>query len=93
MWRIDSVAGFVKMWKVVDACRTIIIFVVTSQKRSLSLNPPLYHPLLHHGPRNVSVPAHPFPRSILKHPRKFYDLLEVPPTASESDLKKAYRKK
>ncbi|KAF8197364.1 DnaJ domain-containing protein [Pholiota molesta] len=24
---------------------------------------------------------------------KFYDLLEVPPTASESDLKKAYRKK
>ena len=26
-------------------------------------------------------------------PRKYYDLLEVQPDASESDLKKAYRKK
>jgi DnaJ-class molecular chaperone len=31
--------------------------------------------------------------SLILAPRKYYDLLEVQPDASENDLKKAYRKK
>jgi len=33
------------------------------------------------------------PLTALMAPRKYYDLLEVAPNASEADLKKAYRKK
>ena len=49
-----------------------------------------------HGQGNVSSPLAPVSiAAIYKRAshRKYYDLLEVSPEASESDLKKAYRKK
>src|ERR1700730_14288091 len=47
----------------------------------------------HHGKGNVR-PPNPAPSQLSSSTcRKYYDLLEVQPDASESDLKKAYRKK
>lgn len=82
MWRIESVTGFVKTWKVVDACRTIIIFVVTSQKRSrpsslASSSPPPWS-----AKRERSRPSFPqlrteCPQKILRPPRGFTQCIRI----------------
>lgn len=48
---------------------------------------------LHYGQRNVCLPPPLLTQHSSSPCRKYYDLLETQPDASESDLKKAYRKK
>jgi hypothetical protein len=74
------------------SCSTqpILFFIALSSPFPLTTSTTLH---LHYGQRNVRIPS-PAPYTTLISPcRKYYDLLETQPDASESDLKKAYRKK
>ena len=80
-------------YRISQRCRTPWMFVERSSFFVI-ISPSVFctspHP--YHGSRNVCL-SYGALGVLLIFPRKFYDLLEVSPTASEADLKKAYRKK